>query len=171
MRTKAIGAVIVYDPNRLSRNLGHQLLLAEEFERGNVQLLIVSHPMEDGPEGMLFFQMRDAFAEYERAKTWSAPNAGLWAEPGRGRSMAGGPHWAIAISPAGTRGQLEIDKEEAAHIRQIFQWVLDGCSVRAIARRLTAARIPTATDRRGFIAAEGRQPCKQEPRGIWSLSS
>jgi site-specific DNA recombinase len=27
VNTKAIGAVIVYDPDRLSRNLGHQLLM------------------------------------------------------------------------------------------------------------------------------------------------
>src|SRR5687767_3203766 len=31
VQTKAIAAVIVIDPDRLSRNLGHQLLLAEEF--------------------------------------------------------------------------------------------------------------------------------------------
>jgi site-specific DNA recombinase len=65
---RAIMAAIVYDPDRLSRNLGHQLLLAEEFERANVMLLIVSHPLEQGPEGWLFFQMRGALAEYERAK-------------------------------------------------------------------------------------------------------
>ncbi|MDQ3831692.1 MAG: recombinase family protein [Candidatus Tectomicrobia bacterium] len=49
VKTKAIAAVIVYDPDRLSRNLGHQLLLAEEFERAHVQLMIVSHPMQQGP--------------------------------------------------------------------------------------------------------------------------
>src|SRR5687767_14020609 len=68
VNTHAIAAAIVYDPDRLSRNLGHQLLLAEEFERADVKLLIVSHPMEQGPEGWLFFQMRGALAEYERAK-------------------------------------------------------------------------------------------------------
>jgi site-specific DNA recombinase len=60
---------VVYDPDRLSRNLGHQLLLAEEFEQAGATLLIVSHPLEQGPEGWLFFQMRGALAEYERAKT------------------------------------------------------------------------------------------------------
>ena len=60
VNAQAISAVMVYDPDRLSRNLGHQLLLAEEFERAGVKLLIVSHPMEQGPEGWLFFQMRGA---------------------------------------------------------------------------------------------------------------
>jgi site-specific DNA recombinase len=171
VNTHAITAVIVYDPDRLSRNLGHQLLLAEEFERGNVQLLIVSHPMEDGPEGMLFFQMRGAFAEYERAKTLERTKRGLVGRARSGQVNGGRAALGYRYLSGRHQGQLEIDKEEAALIRQIFQWVLDGCSVRAIARRLTAARVPTATDRRGFTAAEGRQPCKQEPRGVWSLSS
>ena len=46
VNARTIAAVVVYDPDRLSRNLGHQLLLAEEFERASVKLLIVSHPME-----------------------------------------------------------------------------------------------------------------------------
>jgi site-specific DNA recombinase len=68
VNTRAIMAATVYDPDRLSRNLGPQLLLAEEFERAHVKLLMVSHPLEQGPEGWLFFQMRGALAEYERAK-------------------------------------------------------------------------------------------------------
>jgi site-specific DNA recombinase len=39
VNTKAIHAAIVYDPDRLSRNLGHQLLMAEEFEQAAVKLL------------------------------------------------------------------------------------------------------------------------------------
>ncbi len=50
---KAIAAVVVIDPDRLSRHLGHQLPLAEEMERADVRLLIVSHPLEQGPEGWL----------------------------------------------------------------------------------------------------------------------
>ena len=46
----AIAAVIVHDPDRLSRTLGHQLLLSEELEQAGVRLLIVSHPLEKGPE-------------------------------------------------------------------------------------------------------------------------
>src|SRR5919108_2381970 len=86
VNTKAIAAVVVHDPDRLSRNLGHQLLLAEEFERASVKLLIVSHPMEQGPEGWLFFQMRGALAEYERAKTLERTRRGKI-----GRAKAGHP--------------------------------------------------------------------------------
>jgi site-specific DNA recombinase len=98
----AITAVIVIDPGRLSRNLGRQLLLAEEFERAGIKLLIVSYPMEQGPEGWLFFQMRGALAEYERAKTLERTSRGKI-----GRAKAGHPpgdecRWAIAPSASRT---------------------------------------------------------------------
>jgi DNA invertase Pin-like site-specific DNA recombinase len=38
---------------------------------------IVSHPLEQGPEGWLFFQMRGALAEYEPAKTLERLKRGL----------------------------------------------------------------------------------------------
>src|SRR4029453_18749917 len=37
---RAIAALVVYDPDRLSRNLGHQLLMAEQAEKAGVALLI-----------------------------------------------------------------------------------------------------------------------------------
>jgi site-specific DNA recombinase len=171
VNTRAIAAAIVYDPDRLSRNLGHQLLLAEEFERASMKLLIVSHPMEQGPEGWLFFQMRGALAEYERAKTLERTKRGLVGQAKSGQVSGGRVALGYRYLSGPHQGRLEIHEEEAALICQIFQWALDGCSVRAIARRLTDARVPTATDRRGFTAAEGRKPCKQEPPGVWSLSS
>jgi hypothetical protein len=58
VQRQAIAAVIVIDADRLSRNLGYQLLLAEELEEAGVKLLIASHPLEQGPEGWLFFQWR-----------------------------------------------------------------------------------------------------------------
>jgi site-specific DNA recombinase len=169
--TRAIAAAIVYDPDRLSRNLGHQLLLAEEFERAGVTLLIVSHPLEQGPEGWLFFQMRGALAEYERAKTLERTKRGLVGRAKSGQVNGGRVALGYRYLSGPHQGRLEIHEEEAALICQIFHWALDGCSVRAIARRLTDARVPTATDRRGFTAPEGRKPCKQEPPGVWSLSS
>src|SRR6266581_3171722 len=64
-----VQAVYVYDLDRLSRRLAHQLLLAEELEQAGVTLRIVTMP-EDAktPESRMFTHMRGVFAEYERAK-------------------------------------------------------------------------------------------------------
>ena len=56
--TQAISAIIVYDPDRLSRNLGINSSWRRNVNLRPCKLLIVSHPLERGPEGWLFFQMR-----------------------------------------------------------------------------------------------------------------
>jgi site-specific DNA recombinase len=147
VQAQAIAAVIVIDPDRLSRNLGHQLLLAKEMERAGVKLLIVSHPLEQGPKGWLFFQMRGALAEYERAKTVERTMRGRI-----GRVKAGHPHGGHAS--LGYRyvsephaGHWEVEPEEAALVRRIFALWLSGMSTRAIARQLTREHVPTRLDR------------------------
>jgi len=163
VNSQAITAAVVYDPDRLSRNLGHQLLLAEELDRAAVKLLIVSHPMEQGPEGWLFFQMRGALAEYERAKILERTKRGPM-----GRIQAGHPGGGNV--PLGYRyiaephaGRWEIDEEEAALVRRIFGMCLEGMPTRAIARLLTEARIPTPADRH---PERGRR--KSLPPGVWN---
>src|ERR671925_807292 len=114
VNSKAISAVIVYDPDRLSRNLGHQLLLAEEFERASVKLLIVSHPLEQGPEGWLFFQMRGALAEYERAKILERTQRGRIGRAKAGYVLGGGVPYGYRYVAGPHQGTWTIDEEEAA---------------------------------------------------------
>jgi site-specific DNA recombinase len=166
VNARAIVAVVVYDPDRLSRNLGHQLLLAEEFERAGVKLLIVSHPMEQGPEGWLFFQMRVALAEYERAKILERTRRGLmgWAQaghPGGGNVPLG---YRYLSEPHG--GRWEVDEDEAALVRRIFAFSLADETTRGIARRLTEERVPTPADRH-----PDRGHRKAMPYGVWNHSS
>lgn len=147
VHTRTIAAIIVYDPDRLSRNLGHQLLLAEEAEKAGIALCIVSHPLEQGPEGWLFFQMRGALAEYERAKILERMRRGAV-----GRIQAGHP-WGGSV-PLGYRymaaphaGYWEIDAEEAVLVKRIFQLCIEGVPTRRIAVILTSEHIPTPADR------------------------
>jgi site-specific DNA recombinase len=161
-----ITAVIVYDPDRLSRNLAHQLLLAEEFERAGVKLLIVSHPLEQGPEGWLFFQMRGALAEYERAKILERTKRGML-----GRAQAGSL-WGGQV-PLGYRAVREphkaawvIEPEEAALVRRIYAMCLSGMSTYAITEQLSRERVPTCRDRE---AQGGRR--RVLSTGVWSEPS
>ena len=64
---------------RLSRKMGKLLVLTDELQAANIPLLCVSHPVEYGPEGMLFFQMRGVIAEYEREKALERMHRGEWA--------------------------------------------------------------------------------------------
>src|SRR5262249_51181288 len=146
VHTKAIAAVVVHDPDRLSRNLGHQLLLAEEFERAGVKLLIVSHPLEQGPEGWLFFQMRGALAEYERAKILERTQRGRMGRGKAGYVLGGGVPYGDRYTASPPQGSWEVDEVEAAVVRRIFAMCLAGVPIRGIVRHLTQERIPTAND-------------------------
>src|SRR6266850_2405127 len=120
VQTQALAAAIVYDPGRLSRNLGHQLLLAEECERANVQMLIVSHPLEPGPEGWMFFQMRGAFAEYERAKLLERTRRGTMGRIQAGHAWGSGVPFGYRYVPEPHGGRWDVDDDEAALVRRIF---------------------------------------------------
>jgi len=152
VKTRAIVAMIVIDPDRLARKLGHQLLLVEEFEQAGVTLEIVSHPLEQSPEGHVFFQM------LERTKR------GLL-----GRAKPGHVHGASV--PLGYRyisephcGRFEIDDEEAAVVCRIFSCCLAGHSSWAIARQLSAERVPTKWDR----SPNTRRSKGRKQRGEWN---
>jgi site-specific DNA recombinase len=147
VNARAIMAAMVYDPDRLSRNLGHQLLLAEEFERAGVKLLIVSHPMEQGPEGWLFFQMRGALAEYERAKILERMKRGLVGRAKAGHVSGGAVAFGYRYIREEHGGRWEIDEDEAAVARRIFRLCQEGMPTRAIARLLTRERVPSKHDR------------------------
>src|SRR3990172_49833 len=58
VRKKLADIVLVYDPDRLSRRLSHQMLLADEFERQGVKLEFITQEVGDSPEHRMFFNMR-----------------------------------------------------------------------------------------------------------------
>jgi site-specific DNA recombinase len=62
-----IQKVICLDPDRLSRKLMNQLIISEEIEK-HADLVFVNGDYARTPEGMLFYQMRGAIAEFEKAK-------------------------------------------------------------------------------------------------------
>jgi site-specific DNA recombinase len=162
VNTKAIAAVTVIDPDRLSRNLGHQLLLAEEFERAGVKLLIVSHPMEPGPEGWMFFQMRGALAEYERAKLLERTRRGKVGRIQAGYAWGSGVPFGYRYVGEFRKGYWEVDDEEAAIVHRMFSLCISGMSTRKIATQLTAERLPTPSER-----SRNRRTCKVLPPGVW----
>lgn len=63
-----IDTVIMYDPDRMSRNLTNQLILADELEKSGVKLRFVTGDYYASPEGRLFFSMKGAISAYEKGK-------------------------------------------------------------------------------------------------------
>ena len=68
-KKRLFGIICVYDMGRLSRKLGHQIALVDEFEKeAGVEVISIKEKFENTPEGDLFRNIKGSFYEYERFK-------------------------------------------------------------------------------------------------------
>jgi site-specific DNA recombinase len=149
VQQRLVQAVFVYDLDRLSRKLAHQLLLSEEFEQTGVALRIVTMPEgAKTPESQLLSNVRGIIAEYERAKILERTARGR-----RGRAQAGHVPYGrrtfgyLYVKHADKGAHYEVHPEEAALVQRVFRlYVEGGRSVEAIAVLLTREGIPTPKD-------------------------
>ena len=138
-----LAAVIVFDPDRLSRVLGHLMLLTEEFDTRRASVAFVNAPREDTPEGRMLFGMKGLFAEYERTKIMERTRRGKERRVKEGRVVLS---WAVPYGYKFIKGQgrLEPIASEAIWAVKIFEWcALEGCSLGEITRRLEGAGVIT----------------------------
>ncbi len=144
-----IDRVYIHSPDRLARKYAFQVLLVEELRRAGVQVVFINHPVSATPEGELLLQIQGIIAEYERAKILERHRRG------KRQAARSGDVSVFSQAPYGYRyidkqagdgeARFEIVPEQAEVVRNVFDWYIrDRCSLNAIARRLTAAKIPTS---------------------------
>jgi len=142
-----IARVLIYDPDRLSRNYAYQVLLLEEFARHGTEVEFLKAPPADTPEHKLLLQFKGMIAEYERAQIAERTRRGK-----RYRAKAGVLN-VLSCAPYGYRyvrktesaqAYYQVVESEAEVIRKIFHlYTVEGQSMRAIAATLNAQNIPT----------------------------
>ena len=145
----AIAMVLIYGPDRLSRNYAYQVLLLEEFARHGTQVIFLKTPPGDTPEQRLLLQFQGMIAEYERAQIAERCRRGK-----RHRAKAGLVN-VLSAAPYGYRyvrktevaqAYYQITESEADVVRRVFtQFTAGGLSIRAIAQQLNEQQIPTRT--------------------------
>lgn len=131
---------VCLDPDRFSRSLFLQLLVTEEIEKAGMQLVFVQHDYQNTAEGRLFYQMRGAISEFEKAKIKERTARGR-----RGKLAAG--HIPNKVQPWGYTWDkesktLRINPNEAPWVQQVFRWYLGGWSYLRIAAKLTELGVP-----------------------------
>lgn len=138
---RAISGLVVYDPDRLARNLSHQLLITEEIQSAGVRLEFVNFEWKDTDEGRLFYSIRGAISEYEKAKIRERTSRGKWAKVKQGQSPNGRvPYGYTFDKPTRT---ISINEETAPWVKQIFAWITEeGMGPRRLANRLNALNVP-----------------------------
>ena len=153
VRDRQAGCFVCLDPDRLARRLMHQLLVTDEIERLGCRLEFVQHAYQETAEGRLFYQMRGAIAEFEKAKILERTSRGQ-----RGKIAAGGLPHVIRLygyrfvkgagKQALAREALVPDPRESGWVRQVFAWSAEErLTPGEIAARLNQMGVPTKTGR------------------------
>ncbi len=142
-----IQAVLVYSPDRLSRNYAYQVVLTDEFASCGTEVLFVNSPKADTPEQALLLQLQGMISEYERAMIKERTRRGkrFKAKSGIVSVLGGAPFGYNYIKKAeDTAAYYEINEEESAVVKEIFRlYTEDFHSIGAIAKKLNVRKVPT----------------------------
>ena len=138
VREGAATFVLMFDADRLSRELAHLLILKPEIEK-HARLEFVAAKFEDSPSGRMFFGMRGVIAQYEREVIRERTMRGK-KERARAGLISGGR---IAYGYCYKEGKLLPDVERAPIVQRIFTAYDSGLSLRAVVQELRAAGLPT----------------------------
>jgi len=145
VRAGLIRKIICFDPDRLSRKLMHQLLITDEWDRYGVQLQFVNGDYAKTPEGTLFYSMRGAIAEFEKAKINERMSRGRREKARQGRVLRDFHMYGYDYDKE--TEQLVVNEAEAQVVRLVFRMFTqpsgDVQGISGIARYLTQAGIPT----------------------------
>jgi site-specific DNA recombinase len=142
LRTGGIDLVVVMDPDRLARNLSHQLLITEEIEKARVQLDFVNFEWRNTAEGQLFYAVRGAIAQFEKEKIKERTSRGRQQKAKSGKLPLGFKPYGYDYDPE--TSLLKVNEQEALVIRDMFRWLLEeGEGANGIARRLNSMGVPS----------------------------
>lgn len=154
--------VVVYELDRLSRNAVHLVIIEDEFRKKNVLIEYVMNNFQETPEGQLMKTIQAGVKEYEREVTKGRTMLGKVRSVKSGRVVLSNN---VNYGYSYQNGKLEIKKDEAEIIRQIFNWyVHDKIGTQEISNRLTEMRIPT----RGDVKNNGKT---KKGFGVWDKST
>jgi len=144
--------VIVFDPDRLARNLAHQLIITEEIEKAGAELVFVSVSFEHSPEGKLFYSIRGAISDYEKEKIKERSLRGKRGKAAKGKIIADAKPFGYVFD-RGT-SNYAINEEEAAVVRQMYSWLVnDRVGTAVICKRLNELGIPSPRRKKPWIVS------------------
>jgi site-specific DNA recombinase len=142
---KAGDSVLVYDPDRLSRDDVDFLVICREWERAHVALFFVNGgEVPDTPEGDIVRYLMGWKSKRERKTIIERTQRGKRAKAASGK-WVGNSHPTYGFRKVGMRreSQLEIAEDEANIVREIFRRFIEGAGIRPITDWLNAEHVPS----------------------------
>lgn len=165
LRRREVDIVIVYDPDRLARNLAHQLIVTDEIEKSGAQLIFVSVTFEQSAEGKLFYSMRGAISAYEKEKIKERTMRGKKGKARQGKLVNNGRCYGYDYDKISS--MYTINDEQAAVVRQIYGFcVKDKLGTALISKELNSLCIPAPRGNHWIVSSIHRILTNTAYKGI-----
>jgi site-specific DNA recombinase len=156
-----ITKVIITDPDRLTRDLTDKLIVCKEWDRQGVEIIFIDTEYQNTPEGQMFFNMRSVFAQYELAQIRKRTIRGRLRAVEKDKKIM-----PMRVAPYGydyKDGELLINKQEAVFVNKIYQWYLEGLTLREICEKLyQEGAVPKRKESKNFGASSISRILKSE---------
>ncbi len=144
-----VDVLFAYQPDRLARDPIDLLTLVREFKESGVESQFVLGVSDDTPEGQLLMYISGYVGSRERALIAERTLRGKERVARDGQRLPNGTGSGLyGYDYDRERKVRTINEAEAAVVRQIFQWGLEGVSYYQVAVRLNEAGIPTKRGKR-----------------------
>jgi site-specific DNA recombinase len=144
VREGHITKVICYDPDRLSRKLMNALIIDDEFRSKGVEVVYINGEYADSPEGKLFYSLRGAISEFEKAKITERMTSGRVRKAKEGKVVKNSGMYGYDYDKK--KGMYTLNKEESHVVRLIFdEFTNKQIGMNSIAKNLTSRGIKTKT--------------------------
>jgi site-specific DNA recombinase len=152
---RLIDRLYVHSPDRLARKFAFQILLIEEFRRGDVSVVFLNHEIGDKPEEQLLLQVQGIIAEYEGAKILERSRRGKMhaARDGSVSAFARAQYGYRYISEREADGEarFEIIPSEAGIVKAIFEWYAnEDHTLSQVCERLEREGVPRRSGKTGW---------------------
>lgn len=142
-----IQVILIYSPDRLSRNYAYQVVLMDEFAAYGTEVLFINSPKADTPEEALLLQFQGMISEYERAIIKERCRRGkrFKAKSGVVNVLCGAPYGYDYIRKTeASAAYYRINDAQSEVVREVYrQYAEDFLSIGEITRRLNERKVPT----------------------------
>src|ERR1700730_2478927 len=135
-------AVLINDVDRLARDVAHLGVIKRDLERKGIKVIFRKLPSDASPTNNLMVNILGSFAEFERELISDRTRRGRRhkvevRKQYLGSNTSYGYRYITKDRLAGTEGTLEVIREEATVLVEMFGWVdQDGLSARRVLVRL-----------------------------------
>jgi site-specific DNA recombinase len=160
VRHRETDAVICYAIDRLSGDPVHLGVILTEADHAGVEVVFVTEPLDDSPEGQLIRFVRGYAAKVEHEKIKERTQRGKRARIESGKPAVGprppfGYRWVDDRDQDGkpVKLRLEENPDTAWVVRRIFAELAGGTSARQVGLRLSAGGVPTPTGKAQWVTS------------------